>query len=147
MHQIFSGSKLKLPYHFRRESPFYCFIINMTDKSMLNCTSLNDFYLIDEYLDATVTAYGVGLVITFLALLLMAVAQPALLYLVPCTLVPTFLIGWRRKEFRHLWTGDEVCSNRGNLLNLGKDAQDDCIFINLHREPVFKAIDYTVLGI
>ncbi|KAI0226652.1 Signal peptide peptidase-like 2B [Lamellibrachia satsuma] len=60
------------------------------------------------YFITTVCAYGVGLLLAFLALSLMAVAQPALLYLVPCTLVPTCLIGWRRKEFRHLWTGDKV---------------------------------------
>jgi hypothetical protein len=40
----------------------------------------------------------------------MAVAQPALLYLVPCTLIPVFLLGLIRREWRLLWEGDsQVC--------------------------------------
>ncbi|KAK2184046.1 hypothetical protein NP493_284g03053, partial [Ridgeia piscesae] len=58
--------------------------------------------------DIVIPAYGVGLVVTFLALILMSLAQPALLYIVPCTLLPTYLIAWRRGEFLHLWSGQEV---------------------------------------
>lgn len=33
--------------------------------------------------------------------------QPALLYVVPCTLVPTLLLAWRRKEFLRMWRGQK----------------------------------------
>nr|XP_022308317.1 signal peptide peptidase-like 2B [Crassostrea virginica] len=45
------------------------------------------------YFIATVIAYGLGLIVTFCALYLMEMGQPALLYLVPFTLVTTFVIG------------------------------------------------------
>lgn len=58
----------------------------------------------------SITAYGLGLLVTFAGLYLMAVAQPALLYLVPCTLIPVFLLGLIRRETRLLWEGDsQVC--------------------------------------
>ena len=58
----------------------------------------------------SLTAYGLGLLVTFAGLYLMAVAQPALLYLVPCTLIPVFLLGLIRHEWRLLWEGDsQVC--------------------------------------
>lgn len=51
-------------------------------------------------------SYGLGLIITFVGLFLMeGMAQPALLYLVPCTLIPPILISLYRKEFKELWRG------------------------------------------
>jgi hypothetical protein len=44
--------------------------------------------------------------VTFAGLYLMAVAQPALLYLVPFTLIPVFMLGLCRREFSILWNGD-----------------------------------------
>merc|ERR1711972_1035563 len=58
------------------------------------------------YFTSVVIAYGAGLLITFMGLKLMEVAQPALLYLVPCTLIPPLLISICRKEFKALWTGN-----------------------------------------
>ncbi|XP_078329329.1 signal peptide peptidase-like 2B [Crassostrea virginica] len=57
------------------------------------------------YFIATVIAYGLGLIVTFCALYLMEMGQPALLYLVPFTLVTTFVIGCIRGEARSLWSG------------------------------------------
>ena len=57
------------------------------------------------YYIATCVAYAVGLVITFVALALMETGQPALLYLVPCTLITTYLIGCARGEVKMLWNG------------------------------------------
>lgn len=57
------------------------------------------------YFIGSVLAYGVGLVVTFVALAVMNQGQPALLYLVPCILLTTFMIGLCRKEVRHLWSG------------------------------------------
>ena len=35
----------------------------------------------------------------------MAQGQPALLYLVPCTLITAVVIGWKRGELSQLWNG------------------------------------------
>ncbi|XP_065298067.1 signal peptide peptidase-like 2B [Dermacentor albipictus] len=57
------------------------------------------------YYTTTVIAYSVGLVVTFLALYFMKTAQPALLYLVPATLIPVVLIARHRGELREIWYG------------------------------------------
>ena len=58
------------------------------------------------YFVASSVAYAVGLVITFVGLFLMrGMPQPALLYLVPCTLIPPLLISYFRSEFAALWHG------------------------------------------
>ncbi|XP_071098726.1 signal peptide peptidase-like 2B [Haliotis cracherodii] len=59
------------------------------------------------YFIASTIAYAVGLIITYVALALMKTGQPALLYLVPCTLLTTVAIGCKRGELRYLWTGQE----------------------------------------
>ena len=58
-----------------------------------------------DWLMYFVSAYAIGLIITFVALALMKTGQPALLYLVPCTLGTTFVIGLKRKEVKQLWNG------------------------------------------
>lgn len=50
--------------------------------------------------------YGTGLVVTFIALWLLNGAQPALLYLVPFTLIPTFIVAAIRGEVKAMWRGD-----------------------------------------
>ncbi|XP_068645165.1 signal peptide peptidase-like 2 [Aristolochia californica] len=51
--------------------------------------------------------YGFGLFLTYLGLYLMdGHGQPALLYLVPCTLGVIVILGWRRGELRDLWDYD-----------------------------------------
>ncbi|KAH8037577.1 hypothetical protein HPB51_014892 [Rhipicephalus microplus] len=54
------------------------------------------------YYTVTVIGYGVGLVVTFLALFLMKTAQPALLYLVPATLIPVVAIARCRGELNDI---------------------------------------------
>ncbi|VDN50063.1 unnamed protein product [Dracunculus medinensis] len=49
--------------------------------------------------------YGVGLLMTFLALTLMESAQPALIYLIPFSLLPVMVLALIRKEFKILWNG------------------------------------------
>ncbi|KAM6181489.1 signal peptide peptidase-like 2A [Erethizon dorsatum] len=56
------------------------------------------------YISSTI-AYAVGMVLTFLVLVLMKKGQPALLYLVPCTLITASLVAWRRKEMKKFWKG------------------------------------------
>lgn len=57
------------------------------------------------YFKTTAPMYGGGLLLTFAGLYYMNSAQPALLYLVPCTLIPPVLIGWLRGELSLLWKG------------------------------------------
>ena len=58
-----------------------------------------------------VPAYGVGLLITFVALAVMQMGQPALLYLVPCTLLTSFAVALCRKELPQFWTGSGFVVN------------------------------------
>jgi len=51
-------------------------------------------------------AYILGLVATFISLFLMNSAQPALLYLVPFTLIPTIIVAWLRGDLPAMWEGD-----------------------------------------
>uniref|UniRef100_A0A6I8NRA0 Signal peptide peptidase-like 2B n=1 Tax=Ornithorhynchus anatinus TaxID=9258 RepID=A0A6I8NRA0_ORNAN len=57
------------------------------------------------YFVACTIAYGIGLLVTFVALALMQMGQPALLYLVPCTLITSFSVALWRKELTMFWTG------------------------------------------
>ncbi|CAL4094166.1 unnamed protein product, partial [Meganyctiphanes norvegica] len=57
------------------------------------------------YFVVNVIMYGCGLLVTFLGLYLMEGAQPALLYLVPFTLIPTISIAAMRGEFKTMWSG------------------------------------------
>ncbi|CAH2292213.1 signal peptide peptidase-like 2B isoform X1 [Pelobates cultripes] len=57
------------------------------------------------YFVACTIAYGIGLLVTFLALALMQKGQPALLYLVPCTLLTSLAVAVWRKELPAFWTG------------------------------------------
>ncbi|KAH7722360.1 signal peptide peptidase family protein [Aphelenchoides avenae] len=49
--------------------------------------------------------YSTGMLATFLALKLMQTAQPALIYLVPFTLVPTYLWAWKNGHLGQMWRG------------------------------------------
>ncbi|XP_042198617.1 signal peptide peptidase-like 2 isoform X2 [Callorhinchus milii] len=57
------------------------------------------------YFVACTIAYGVGLLVTFVALALMQTGQPALLYLVPCTLLTSICVAWWRHEVGMFWSG------------------------------------------
>lgn len=64
------------------------------------------------YFVATSIAYACGLIITFVALLLMKSGQPALLYLAPSVLIAAVIVGGCRKELKELWTGQIDISKR-----------------------------------
>ncbi|XP_054442919.1 signal peptide peptidase-like 2B isoform X2 [Pteronotus mesoamericanus] len=57
------------------------------------------------YFVACTIAYGIGLLVTFMALALMQRGQPALLYLVPCTLITSGALALWRRELGMFWTG------------------------------------------
>ncbi|KAF5887933.1 signal peptide peptidase-like 2B, partial [Clarias magur] len=57
------------------------------------------------YFMASVLGYSVGLVLSFVFVLLMKSAQPALLYLVPCTLLFSLPVALWRSELKLYWNG------------------------------------------
>ncbi|KAG7013864.1 Signal peptide peptidase-like 2 [Cucurbita argyrosperma subsp. argyrosperma] len=58
----------------------------------------------NAYFPWLVVGYGTGLVLTYLGLYFMnGHGQPALLYLVPCTLGVTVVLGFMRGEIKQLW--------------------------------------------
>ena len=60
---------------------------------------------VESYFWPLLACYGCGLALTELVMILSEAAQPALLYLVPCTLLPFLLLAWRREELGTLWGG------------------------------------------
>merc|ERR1712066_1055247 len=57
------------------------------------------------YFAPSVVGYFIGLCITMVALKIMGIGQPALLYLVPGTLGTTLVLAVYRGELTHLWEG------------------------------------------
>ncbi|TTP59347.1 Signal peptide peptidase-like 2A [Bagarius yarrelli] len=57
------------------------------------------------YFISCAVAYTLGLVLTFVVMLLSRMGQPALLYLVPFTLLTSGLLAWKRREFKQFWAG------------------------------------------
>eukprot|EP00164_Ancoracysta_twista_P000972 GFYU01001272.1.p1 GENE.GFYU01001272.1~~GFYU01001272.1.p1 ORF type:complete len:537 (+),score=140.17 GFYU01001272.1:178-1788(+) len=58
-----------------------------------------------SYWALTCVGYFFGLIFTYVALVAMQSGQPALLYLVPCTVLPTAALGWIRGDLERLWNG------------------------------------------
>jgi signal peptide peptidase-like protein 2B len=52
--------------------------------------------------------YALGLVSTFAGLVLMQSGQPALLYIVPCILIPVMLFAYYRGDLLHMWSGESA---------------------------------------
>ena len=59
------------------------------------------------YFGMSVVGYGAGLLLTYVALVVMRSGQPALLYLVPCTLYVVLAVAWWRGDVKQLWDGTE----------------------------------------
>ena len=51
------------------------------------------------------TAYFLGMIVTFAVMLISKMGQPALLYLVPFTLLTSAVVAWSRKEMQQFWAG------------------------------------------
>jgi len=73
----------------------YCFAFDLAWK-----TKWKMYYVI------CCVSYAFGMVATFTGLYLLQTAQPALIYLVPFTLIPVHVAALIRKEWRHIWNGD-----------------------------------------
>jgi len=59
----------------------------------------------EGYFIVGLIGYAVGMFVTMIAAFVYGVAQPALLYLVPSTLIPILVVGYRRGELSELWNG------------------------------------------
>ncbi|XP_072321023.1 signal peptide peptidase-like 2A isoform X2 [Eucyclogobius newberryi] len=57
------------------------------------------------YFSSCCTAYLMGMIVTFAVMLLSGMGQPALLYLVPFTLITSAVVAGCRGEMRRFWTG------------------------------------------
>lgn len=68
------------------------------------------------YLIPVTVAYAVGLCMANLAVYLMQMGQPALLYLVPCCLGTMSFLGWKKGELKELWDGPNALRNADALL-------------------------------
>jgi len=60
------------------------------------------------YFAPTIVAYAVGLLMANMAVYLMNMGQPALLYLVPCCLGTMCFMAWKRNELNSLWEGPKA---------------------------------------
>ncbi|KAF9101859.1 Signal peptide peptidase-like 2A [Mortierella sp. GBA35] len=58
-----------------------------------------------SYYLTAILGYAVGLEVTFVAMMWSNQGQPALLYLVPCTIIPVVLLASKRHELSLLWNG------------------------------------------
>lgn len=90
---------LNVPY--RRCSGFNVFVMAFDD---LRFDKDNKKGVFEGYFLWLVIGYGFGLFLTYLGLYMMnGHGQPALLYLVPCTLGVTVILGCIRGEMKSLW--------------------------------------------
>lgn len=75
------------------------------------------------YFVSCTIAYFLGMIVTFAVMLLSKMGQPALLYLVPFTLLTSAVVAWSRKEMRQFWEGTTyqvLDSSREPLLQDGQ---------------------------
>ncbi|XP_003969610.1 signal peptide peptidase-like 2A isoform X1 [Takifugu rubripes] len=75
------------------------------------------------YFISSCIAYLLGIIMTFAVMLLSGMGQPALLYLVPFTLITAAAVAGYRKEMRQFWTGttyEVLESSREPLLPEGR---------------------------
>ncbi|XP_017491502.1 PREDICTED: signal peptide peptidase-like 2B [Rhagoletis zephyria] len=63
-----------------------------------------------QYFAAASVGYAAGLMLSYVALITMQIAQPALLYLVPTTTISVLLVALIRKEVRPFWMGPEAAA-------------------------------------
>ena len=66
-----------------------------------------------KYFFITFIFYNLGIIITLSSMYFFNHAQPALLYLVPCTLLSSTLTAFKRKEFDLLWKFNEEKIDKG----------------------------------
>jgi len=94
---------------------------------LLRHDRLRDYPCCGGYFAPGVVGYALGLIATFISLYLMQHGQPALLFLVPGVLLPTFFIALRKGELGAMWAasyGPEQPPEGYNALAGGEDGAD-----------------------
>lgn len=69
-----------------------------------------------DYFPPLIVAYAVGLAMANVAVYVMNMGQPALLYLVPSCLGTMSFLGWRRGELNELWNTPKVLASCDEIL-------------------------------
>uniref|UniRef100_A0A7S4AFF6 Uncharacterized protein n=1 Tax=Pseudo-nitzschia australis TaxID=44445 RepID=A0A7S4AFF6_9STRA len=77
------------------------------------------------YFVPLVVSYAIGLFMANAAVYLMQMGQPALLYLVPCTLGTMTYKGWKRNELMSLWNGPKILKHADYVCYQGSSSQSD----------------------
>ncbi|KAG0303528.1 Signal peptide peptidase-like 2C [Dissophora globulifera] len=73
-----------------------------------------------------ILGFAVGLEVTFVAMMWSGKGQPALLYLVPCTLLPVILLASKRHELSLLWHGwGQLETDEAILLGMELEGEED----------------------
>ncbi|KAH6930445.1 hypothetical protein HPB50_013702 [Hyalomma asiaticum] len=88
------------------------------------------------YFPVALIFYGLGLLATFAGLYLMRLAQPALLYLVPFTVIPTLIIARLRGELDDIWNGKTATSSEDVYLKISTNHE-----VSLPEEPSLSESD------
>lgn len=82
------------------------------------------------YFVTSAVAYTIGLCLTYVALYMMQMGQPALLYIVPCLLLTTIMVAWKRGELGSMMRGQhhrhhhQLDQNSVSINNTGGTEQD-----------------------
>eukprot|EP00578_Thalassiosira_sp_NH16_P024652 CAMPEP_0181092762 /NCGR_PEP_ID=MMETSP1071-20121207/9086_1 /TAXON_ID=35127 /ORGANISM="Thalassiosira sp., Strain NH16" /LENGTH=949 /DNA_ID=CAMNT_0023174953 /DNA_START=5 /DNA_END=2854 /DNA_ORIENTATION=- len=72
--------------------------------------------LFHGYFGPLMIAYGIGLLVAYIAVWATNRGQPALLYLVPACLGTTLFLGWRRRELSDLWVGPKAMRKANKMV-------------------------------
>ena len=89
------------------------------------CTGIKFFSRQLKYFFATFIGYIIGIITTLIVMYVFNHAQPALLYLVPGTLIPSSLTAFFSGEFKELWDYDEEKIQKEEMEKLNKNNKKD----------------------
>ena len=73
----------------------------------------------------SICGYAIGMLLTDINLIIMQKGQPALLFLVPCTLGTTLYLSYKRKHFKYLWNGTHQHQHKYTNLLKSSELQKD----------------------
>lgn len=93
-----------------------CFVLRFEARKRTNHLYNNDSFLFVHrltYFQCCLFGYCAGLVAATISSEVFKCAQPALLFLVPCTLIPLFLIAYLKGDLNSMWS-DPFLENSGN---------------------------------